>query len=865
MIRISVRCTLCLALTVCALGRAQEPSSLDALVFDRLTARPIGPANMGGRVVDLAIVENDPSTIFVATASGGLWKTSNNGTTFTPVFERESTVSLGAVAVAPSDPNTVWVGTGEANPRNSVSWGDGVYQSTDSGKTWKHCGLKDTAHIGRIVIHPRDPHIVYVAALGRLWGNNQERGLFKTTDGGKTWEHVFYADDSTGCIDAAMDPNDPQTLYICAWCVRRDAFSGGNPAVQTGTKAGIYKTTDGGKTWLRLTNGLPRGAYGRCGLGIFRKDPRILVAVIQTDKTALRRDTEFGQPAQTSTRVETGGIFRSEDGGATWTKLNDLCPRPFYFSQVRIDPNDAQRVYVLGVSLHVSTDGGHSFSDQDAAEGTHADHHALWIDPHDSRHLILGNDGGVAFSYDRGATWERLQNLPIAQFYAVAVDQRKPYRVYGGLQDSGTWTGPSATHNSEGITPADWSRVLGYDGFQCQVDPNEPDVVFVESQYGHLRRINVRTGAGKDIQPQPPPRSPEYRFNWSAPILLSPHDSRVLYFGGNHVFRSANRGDDWEAIGPDLTRGKPGRNTALGHTLTALAESPIKEGLLYAGSDDGRVHVRRSVVVPWLDVSDRIPGVPPERWITRIECSHFAEGTAYLALDRHRNDDRRPCLFKTTDAGTTWQPLANNLPHEGPIHVIREDPHNKHLLYAGTEFGLFASLNGGASWHRLCCLPTVAVHDLVVHQRQRELVVATHGRGIYLVNIAPLQELTAEMLTESVHLFEIKPAARFHHHGIRFASRVYSGPNPPFGATIHYYLGAKADSPVRLVITDARGNQIAEFPGESEPGLHRVQWDLKYKRREGTEAALAAAGEYNVQLHVGKQFSTRKLRVEAEE
>jgi photosystem II stability/assembly factor-like uncharacterized protein len=865
MIRYSAHSLLCLTLAVCAPLRADEPLALDAAVFDRLMARPIGPANMGGRVTELAVVESDPSTFYVATASGGLWKTINNGTTFAPVFEKENTVSLGAVAVAPSSPDIVWIGTGEANPRNSVSWGDGVYQSTDGGKTWKHCGLKNTAHIGRIVIHPRDPNIVYVAALGHLWAPNIERGLFKTTDGGKSWEHVLYADDSTGCIDAAMDPNDPDTLYVAAWCVRRDAFSGGNPAVQTGPKAGLYKSTDGGKTWLRLTNGLPRAAHGRCGISIFRKDPRILVAVVQTDKTALQRDQEFGQRARTSSRVETGGVFRSEDGGATWSKLNDLCPRPFYFSQVRIDPSDAQRVYVLGVSLHVSTDGGRTFPERDAAEGAHADHHALWIDPRDFRHLVLGNDGGVAFSYDRAATWERLQNLPIAQFYAIAVDQRKPYRVYGGLQDSGTWTGPSATHNSEGITPADWSRILGYDGFECQVDPNQPDVIFAESQYGHLRRINVRTGAGKDIQPQPPARAPEYRFNWNAPLLLSPHDPRTVYFGGNHVFRSANRGDDWEAISSDLTRGKPGRNSYMGHTLTALAESPLKEGLLYAGSDDGRVHVRRGAGAPWLDISDYLPGVPPERWITRIECSRFAEGAAYLALDRHRNDDRRPYLFKTTDAGATWKPLTSNLPPEGSIYVIREDPCNKALLYAGTEFGLHASLNGGTSWHRLRCLPTVAVHDLIVHPRERELVVATHGRGIFIVDIAPLQELTTEVLIEPAHLFEIKPAARFQYHGNRFPSRAFIGSNPPYGATIQYYLGTKAGGPVRIVIADSSGNTVTDLPGDSQPGLHRVEWDLKIKRGDGAEAALAAAGEYSVKLHVGEHVYTRKLRLEVEE
>jgi photosystem II stability/assembly factor-like uncharacterized protein len=866
--RTPVEWVICLAVALCAIpARAAEDVPLETGVLDRLIARPIGPANMGGRVVGLAIVESRPGTFYVATASGGLWKTSNNGTTFVPIFEHQSTASLGAVAVAPSSPDEVWVGTGEANPRNSVSWGDGVCHSADGGKTWSHAGLRESAHIGRILVHPRDPNVVYVAALGRIWGPNSERGLFKTTDCGKTWEQVMYLDDDTGCIDAVMDPTEPETLYIAAYCVRRDAFSGGNPATQFGPKAGLYKTTDGGKTWLRLTNGLPRSPFGRCGLDIYRKDPRILYAVIQTDKTSLNRDTEFGQPARSNPRVETGGVFRSEDGGQTWSKINDLCPRPFYFSQIRVDPNDDQRVYVLGVSLHVSTDGGRSFSDKNGAEGSHADHHALWIDPSDSRHLILGNDGGVAFSYDRSATWERLQNMPLGQFYAVAVDMRNPYRVYGGLQDSGTWMGPSATRSREGITLADWSRVFGYDGFQCQVDPNDHDTLYVESQYGHPRRINLRTGAGKDLQPRAPAKTPEYRFNWNAPLLLSPHDPRVVYFAGNHVFRSVNRGDDWKVVSPDLTRGRPGRNPYMGHTITALAESPVTAGLLYAGTDDGRIHVRRGPGAAWLELSDLVPGVPPDRWITRIECSHFADLTAYLALDRHRNDDRRPYLFKTTDAGATWKPISNNLPSEGPIHVVREDPRNKNLLYVGTEFGLFVSLDAGGSWHRLRGgLPTVAVHDLVIHPRDRELVIGTHGRSVYIVNIAPLQEMTREVLAAPVHLFEVKPATRFQHLGLRWPSRAYSAPNPPFGAVIHYYLGERARGRVHITITDAEGTPVAELKASSAPGLHQVIWDLRQLKDPAAagEPALVSSGSYQVRLHVGDRVFTRRLEVEGE-
>ncbi|HMF14249.1 MAG TPA: hypothetical protein VKE94_18160, partial [Gemmataceae bacterium] len=480
--------------------------------------------------------------------------------------------------------------------------------------------------------------------------------------------------------------------------------------------------------------------------------------------------------------------------------------------------------------------------------------------------LILGNDGGVAFSHDGGATWERLQNLPVAQLYAVAVDTRQPYRVYGGLQDSGTWTGPSATRSREGITPADWSRILGYDGFQCQVDPNDPDIVYAESQYGHPRRVNVRTGAAKDIQPKAVRGGPEFRFNWNAPLMLSPHDPRVVYFAGNHVFRSANRGDDWETISPDLTRGRPGRDLAMGHTISALAESPVKAGLLYAGSDDGRVHVRRGPGTSWLEVSAQIPGVPIDRWITRIECSRFAAQTAYLAIDRHRNDDRRPYLFKTTDAGTTWQPIANNLPADGPIHVIREDLFNKNLLYVGTEYGLFVSLDGCGKWQPLRGgLPTVAVHDLVVHSRERELVIGTHGRGVYILDVAPLEELTPEVLAAPVHLFAVKPAVRFVPRGVRWPSRTYAAPNPPFGALITLYLGAKPQTPLQLTVTDAAGKQIAELKVVPQTGLQLVQWDLRVGPGDGEEPTMAPAGDYRVRLQAGDQVFTQRLRIEAEE
>jgi photosystem II stability/assembly factor-like uncharacterized protein len=838
-----------------AVSAEESPALKAPALLAGLEARTIGPANMGGRVVDVEVVESDPNTMYVAAATGGLWKTADGGNRWEPVFDRQGTLCIGDVAVAPSDPNVVWVGTGEANARNSVSWGDGVYKSTDAGKTWTHVGLRDSHHIGRIAIHPKNPDVVYVAALGHLWGPNRERGLYRTADGGKTWQRVKYVNVDTGFIDVAIDMEDPNVVYAAAYQVRRDGFAGGNPKVGWGPGSGLFRTEDGGKTWAKMTQGLPDRPLGRCGLAVFRKDPRVVYAVVQTDKT---NTSARGQSqGRQSGPVEAGGVFRSDDKGKTWAKVNDLCPRPFYYGQVRVDPVDDRRVYVLGVQLHVSDDGGKTF--KAAGRGAHPDHHALWINPRDTSHMVLGNDGGLYFSRDKGASWAAVRGMPLGQFYGVAVDMRQPYRVYGGLQDNGSWGGPSATDSAEGITLADWKRVGGGDGFQCQADPSDPDTIYCETQYGGLRRVSLKGGRPKLIRPRAPEGQPAYRFNWNAPLLLSPHDPKTVYYGGNVLFKSVDRGDKWEVISPDLTRGGPGPSADGGHTITAVAESPLKAGVLYVGTDDGRLHVTRSGGKDWTDLTDTLPALPPERWVTRVECSHFAAGTAYLTIDRHRNDDLRPYVFRTTDYGATWTPLGYGLPQDAPVHVLRESSRNKDLLFAGTECGLFASLDGGRHWHRLAngLPPAVPVHDLVIHPRERELVIGTHGRSVYVLDVAPLEELTPQVLSAGAHLFEVKPVAA----GKRRptdppAAKSYAAPNPPAGAVIYYHLKAAPAGPVSVVITDASNKVVATLAGATTAGLHRLVWDLK---------PAAAPGEYAVTVKAGERSLTKKVRVEAAE
>jgi photosystem II stability/assembly factor-like uncharacterized protein len=1138
-----------------------------------LSWRPIGPATMGGRITALSVFDADPTTYWVASASGGLLKTVNNGITFEHQFERESTVSIGDVCVAPSNRDVVWVGTGEGNPRNSVSYGDGVYKSTDGGKTWKNMGLRESYQIGRIIVHPTDPNTVFVGALGRLYGPNTERGVFKTTDGGNSWERVLYVDDKTGCIDLRMNPVDPNSLIAAMWERKRDEFDSFlgdskapdgtdsyGPVVNHGKGGGIFRTTDAGKTWKKIDKGVPTVPTGRIGLDWYHKDPKVVFAIIDSEKVGtgkppaevpylgiqgedakggvkltqaiengpaakaglkvddlitkfegkpvenfekmveavqakkvgdkikfdLKRGDEekeitvtlekrppeaaggggqggggggggrggrggfagmadqpwpgfFGRDTEDGVRVrmvtedgsaakagikvddlvleingkkvenfrasleslrekkigdkikvtirrgeekktfdvaleqfrpgpgmfggggglggpapgrpygsslggqvenrqtiqgpegrQTGGVYKSTDGGETWTRINSVNPRPMYFSQVRVDPNDDKLLYVLGVSFYASKDGGKSFNtDRDANSRVHSDQHALWINPKDGRHMLIGTDGGFYVTYDRMKHWEHLTLADLGQFYHVAVDNRKPYRVYGGLQDNGSWAGPSRTLRQSGPINEDWFMVGGGDGFVCRVDPDDPDLIYSESQDGNVRRRNLRTGEGAAIRPrgqggqggrggrqggQTPapsgeggetatgqPRSeggqpsapaaqatqaaarraqaPQHRFNWNTPFILSAHNPGIVYVGGEKVFRSLKHGDELKDLSPEITRTKHG-------SATALAESPRNPDVLWVGTDDGALHVSRDGGREWKRVDDKV-GLPGPRWVSTIEASRFSEGRAYACFDAHRSNDDKPYLYVTEDYGATWKPLMGNLPAFGSTRCLREDVQNQNLLFCGNEFAVFASINRGGYWTKINNnLPTVAVHELAIHPTAGEMVAATHGRSLWVVDISALRQMTPEVVKAPAHLYAPPPAVHWRSEpeigsGIGNGSKKFFGENPPRGAAIYYSLGKKAEK-ISLKVVDYAGQTVRELNTNADAGLHKVVWDLRRPSTQGLAGLFGGqadpeqvmrrglftrdvpAGQYRVVLNVdGKDYS-QGLRIDSD-
>jgi photosystem II stability/assembly factor-like uncharacterized protein len=809
-------------LSISAFGQAFDESLLK-----HFTWRSVGPAGAGGRVVDISVAGDSPERIYIATGGGGVWKSSSEGTTWEPIFEHENVGAIGAVTADPSNPDTVWVGTGEANARNSVSWGDGVYKSTDGGKSWKRVGLKDSQHIGRIRVDFRNPDVVYVAALGHIWGPNQERGVFKTTDGGLTWTHSLAINADTGVVDLAMDPRDSNTLYAAAYEMRRDGFAGGDPGKQWGPGSGIYKTTDGGRNWKKLSQGLPRGDLGRIGLAVAASNPAVIYAVVQTPTTAPVGTGDEGGPPPAPTGPRTmrdGGVFRSDDRGETWRWVNSVNNRPFYYSQIRVDPANENHVYVLGSNNSESDDGGVTF--RNITENIHVDHHALWIDPKNSRHIIDGNDGGVYMTWDGGRSWDFENQMALSQMYSVDVDMRRPYFIYGGSQDYCSWAGPSATRNQVGLKYADWFKVQTGDGFQVRVDPNDYNIIYAESQNGGLVRHDLHSGRNVSIKPRARTGQPAYRFNWETPVLISSHDSKTLYMGGNFVFKSTNRGDAWTAISPELTTEKVG-------TLTTIAESPMDASVLYAGTDDGNVWSTRDGK-NWKNITAKVPGMPGKRWVSRLVASRYDAKTVYLALDGHRSDDLTTYLFKSTDYGENWKPLKGDLPASTPVRVIREDVKNPHLLFAGTETAAYASIDDGAHWVRLMNkMPTVPVADLIVHPRDGDLIAATHGRSFWVMDISPLQELTPSVLSSDAHLFTVKPTVAFDYRVFTndefLAEKRFIGENPPMGAAISYYLKAAASGDVKLAILDKSGAVVRDLTATKEKGINRVQWDLRGK------------------------------------
>lgn len=806
------------------------PSALSTLTADHFKAmefRNIGPANMGGRVDDFAVVESNPTTFYVGMASAGILKTTNGGITFEPIFTEEAVSSIGDLAIAPSDPSILYVGTGEPNNRQSTSWGGGVYKSTDAGKTFQYVGLKETQYIGRIVVHPTNPDIAYVAALGRLYGPNKERGVYKTTDGGKTWTNLKFLDEDTGMIDIAMDPESPNTLYAGSYQRRRTPFgyNGGGPG------GGLFKTTDGGTTWKKLTKGLPsEGDMGRIGVTVYKRDPRIVMALIE-------HRTEFG-------------VYRSEDKGETWVKLSNSNPRPSYYSQIHIDPNNDQRIWVLAANMYNSEDGGKTWR-TNQVDRIHGDFHALWIDPANSNHVLAGSDGGIHQSFDRGRSWEHLNNVPLGQFYEVSADNQKPYNVCGGLQDNGTWYGPSRTLVREGIQYGDWKTIGGGDGFYCVIDPVDPTTVYDESQDGSVSRVNLKSLERTSIRPTPKDPAEKYRFNWNSPIVVSKFDHNTVFYGGNKFFMSKDRGDSWTELSSDLTNNQKrdempifgktakefmSRNDGVVHwnTATTIAQSPLDPNVLWFGADDGNLHVTRDMGKTWTKLTDKVQGVPKGTYVSRVEPSHTAAGAAYVTFDGHRGDDFKPYAFFTSDFGATWKNVTANLPEGGTVSVLREHPKNPDVLFAGTEMALWVSFNRGGSWMRVKSgLPTIPVDDILIHPNENDLILATHGRSVWILDdISALSGMSEAVAQKPIHLFENKTGIQWRIAGVGSSDgdKPFNGPNPPEGSAIQYWL---KDAPgekdtVTITISDSTGAKVRDIAGTKLAGVNRVTWDLRH-------------------------------------
>lgn len=895
-------------------------AQIDSDLLAGLSARSIGPAAMSGRVAEVAAVESNPDIVYVGTASGGVWKSINGGLSWSPIFDEQPIASIGAVSVFQAAPDIVWVGSGEGNPRNSVTVGNGIYKSMDGGRTWKHLGLEKTERIHRVVLHPGDPDIAYAAAMGKLWGENPERGVFKTTDGGKTWRKVLHVDERTGAADLVMDPSNPNKLFAALWDHRRWpwSFRSGGPG------SGLYVTQDGGESWKRLTeeDGLPKGDLGRIGVAISRSNPEIVYALVEAQKSAL---------------------IRSDDGGRTWRSVNEeprTASRPFYYADIRVDPTWPNRIYNLGSRLSVSNDGGKTFSPVPGARQIHGDYHALWIHPRDPEHLIAGEDGGLGISHDRGETFQFVANLPLGQYYHINVDMDVPYHVYGGLQDNGSWRGPSSVWEEGGnIRNHQWQRLSGGDGFDVVPDPEDSLHGYSMSQGGFLVRWNLRSGEVRGIKPpEKDPDNDRLRFNWNAGIAQDPFEPGTIYYGSQYLHKSTDRGASWTVISSDLTTDNPEwqKQAESGGltpdvtgaenftTILAISPSPVQQGVIWVGTDDGRVHVTRDGGKTWESVEKNLRGVPANTWVPHIRASKFDAASVFIVLDNHRRDDDKPYAFRTDDWGKTWQSLVDQ--RRGEIHgyalAIDQDPVDRDLLFLGTEHGVFVSNDAGRSWmkwrHGLPA--TVSAMDLVVHPRDHDLVVATHGRAIYVLDdIAPLRELTVETMREPLHFYPSSPGV-LHDFGpgsgnLRGGAGELRAESRPYGVLLTYSLnapglphpleekerarkekeraearqaagetkpaaaeeeGEKSKEPkVKIRIANASGKVVRTIEAPAKLGLNRTAWDLGRDAwrqpptdnrgfpREPESGPAVPPGTYNVTVSYGGHEAKGTVQVAA--
>jgi photosystem II stability/assembly factor-like uncharacterized protein len=882
--------TCVLALTgIRVLGQDAGPRPIGEGLARAFAFRGIGPSRQCGRILHVAAHPARPFTFYISPGTGGLWRTVNNGTTFEPLLPEASNVPVGHFAIAPSDPDIIWAGTGDPASGRIPIRGFGVLKSVDGGRTWLDMGLSATRHIGRIAIHPLNPDIVYVAAVGYHFSAGQDRGLYKTADGGRTWAKVLDLGDRAGVVDIVLRPGAPDVVFATAYDKARVPWNFDD----FGPKSGIFKSTDAGKTWRKLAGGLPSGNLGRIGLAVYPKDPDIMYATVDNanEKPGAKGAPAAGTPASRPAPVPRvgGEVYRSEDGGETWKKMN-ADKEPIgggkWYGQIYVDPNDDKVVYVPNTPLYRSLDGGKTWgakAPENLAGSVHVDHHAIWIDPADSRHIILGHDGGLAISYDFGKTWDSFDSLPLAQYYAIGVDMDEPYNIYGGLQDNGSVKIPS---NGPGgmITRDDWTAVGGGDGMFNVVDPADSRWLYNASQNGAIQRFDQKLGLATSIRPRPAAGKPPYRFHWTAPIAVSPHNSQIVYIGAQVLLRSLNRGDSWQEISPDLTTNDPVKLAGNIEfcTLSSIAESPLEPGLIWAGTDDGKVQLTRNGGGAWRDVTKDLAaaGAPEEYYVTRVAASAHAPGVAYVSKAGWHRDDYRPFVFRTADFGETWTDITADLP-EGTVYVVAEDRRNPQLLFAGTERSVFATIDGGRSWRKFGAgLPANAlVHDLLVHPRDNDLVVATHGRGLFIADISPLQEMKDGFFSEDVFLFQPEPKIQWTPRNTKPSEgdRVFNAPNEPAGVVVHYFLKAAVKDKVVVRIADLYGEEMAAIDGKGEAGLQSVVWPMRRPpaKKDATgpgaaqperygRARLVPPGEYVVTLEAAGRKLVRRVLVRAE-